>query len=75
MTRQELDAEVKLLQKYKEKDICKFCDFCDGKGWCMVTFSQEARNEYVRRGLGCICGVDCRKYCKMAKECLGDDFE
>lgn len=72
MTRQEaeyLDAEVELLQKCKEKDVC---DICDGKEWCINKFSQGARNEYVRRGLGCICGVDCRKYCKRAKECIGE---
>lgn len=70
-TRQEqeyLDAEVELLQRCKERDIC---DICDGKEWCIDHFSQEARNEYVRRGLGCMCGVDCKKYCKHAKECLG----
>lgn len=71
MTRQEaeyLDAEVELLQKCREKDICSFCN----GDWCISKFSQEARNEFVRRGLGCMCGVDCRKYCKMAKECLGE---
>ena len=72
MTRQEaeyLDAEVELLQKCKERNICRICD---GKEWCIDEFSQEARNEYVRRGLGCMCGVDCRKYCKTAKGCLGE---
>ena len=72
-TRQEIayeDAELELLIKCKDKDICSVCD---GGEWCIKHFSQEVRNRYVAEGHGCICGVDCRKYCKNAKECLGDN--
>lgn len=71
MTRQEqayLDAEVEFLQKCMERDICSVCD---GKEWCIDHISPQARNEYVRRGLGCVCGVDCHSCCEHAKECLG----
>ena len=67
MDNQELNAEVEFLRQCKERDICSICD---GKEWCIDHISQEARIEYVRRGLGCMCGVDCKKYCKQAKDCF-----
>lgn len=65
-----IEKEVEILKACHEHDVC---DICDGKEWCINKFSQEARNRYVEKGYGCMCGVDCRKHCKMAKECLGDN--
>lgn len=63
--------EVELLKKcIWDKHMC---NYCDGSGWCIKEFTQEVRNEYVLKGYGCICGVDCRKVCPNGKECCGEE--
>ena len=63
----EIDKLKMLIQDYN------ICDLCDRKHeFCMEHFSKEVRNEYVRRGLGCLCDVDCASCCPNAKGCIGD---
>lgn len=54
----------------QDKDVCSICD---GNEWCINHFTQEVRNEYIAKGYGCICGVDCSKYCVNTKECCGGE--
>lgn len=66
-----IEKEVEILKAVHDTDICELCGYGE-KEWCIRNFSQEARNRYVQKGYGCMCGVDCRKYCTQAKECQGE---